>query len=259
MRQRIKTANGVTISYSNYGSGPPLVLVHGSFSDDVSNWELVKPLLETRFTISALARRGRGETSATMGHTVGDEARDVVALIERLGEPVFLLGHSYGGLCSLFAAALIPERIRKLVLYEPPRPGLLSPDVAARVEKFGARGAWDDVAVTFFRDGLRVPAEAIEQLRAANLWAPILDDAPASFGDLIAHKQYVFQPERLQHIDCPVLLQVGSESPRDLFLTDALAACLPQARIETLQGQAHEGMTTAPEMYADSVIRFLLD
>jgi hypothetical protein len=50
---------------------------------------------------------------------------------------------------------------------------------------------------------------------------------------------------------------VGSESPRDLYVTDALAAVLPRAEIETLAGQAHEGMTTAPELYAEATMRFL--
>jgi hypothetical protein len=62
---------------------------------------------------------------------------------------------------------------------------------------------------------------------------------------------------RFSHLELPVL-QIGSDSPRDLYATDALAAVLPDARIEPLPGQAHEGMTTAPGMYADSVIRFLL-
>jgi hypothetical protein len=55
----------------------------------------------------------------------------------------------------------------------------------------------------------------------------------------------------------PVLLQIGSESSRDLYVTDALAAVLPDARVEELPGQAHEGMTTAPKMYAEAVFRFL--
>ena len=54
------------------------------------------------------------------------------------------------------------------------------------------------------------------------------------------------------------MLQTGSESPRELFATDVLAAALPDARILELPGQAHEGMTTAPQMYAESVSRFLL-
>jgi pimeloyl-ACP methyl ester carboxylesterase len=258
MRQRIKTPNGVTVSYSKYGSGAPLVLVHGGFSDDVTNWEFVKPLLEDRFTIYAIARRGRGETDATEGHSLGDEANDVAAIIESLGEPAFLLGHSYGAQCSLAAAALIPMRIRKLILYEPPSPRLLSSEAVACLEQFATAGAWSDLAFTFFKDSLQVPIEILEPLRASDLWPPIVSDAKASLGDLRAVSRYDFKPERFQRIDLPVLLQVGSESPRHLYVTDALSAHLPHSRIETLDGQAHEGMTTAPEMYAAAVTRFLL-
>lgn len=56
----------------------------------------------------------------------------------------------------------------------------------------------------------------------------------------------------------PFLLQIGSDSPRHLYITDALAAVLPDVRIEELPGQAHEGMTTAPDLYAEAVTRFLL-
>jgi pimeloyl-ACP methyl ester carboxylesterase len=55
----------------------------------------------------------------------------------------------------------------------------------------------------------------------------------------------------------PVLLQTGSESPRHLHVTDALAAVLSDARVGILDGQAHEGMTTAPEQYAAAILRFL--
>lgn len=56
----------------------------------------------------------------------------------------------------------------------------------------------------------------------------------------------------------PVLLQIGTESPRHLFVTDALGAVLPAASIQELKGQAHEAMTSAPKMYAEAVTRFLL-
>jgi ribosomal protein S18 acetylase RimI-like enzyme len=55
-----------------------------------------------------------------------------------------------------------------------------------------------------------------------------------------------------------VLLQIGTESPRHLYATDAIAAVLPDVCIEALPGQAHEGMTTAPNLYAEAVSRFLL-
>jgi pimeloyl-ACP methyl ester carboxylesterase len=257
MRQRIKTLNGITVSFSTYGRGPTLVLVHGGFSDDVTNWEFVKPLLEDRFTICAIARRGRGETDATEGHSLEDEARDVAAVITTFHEPVFLLGHSYGAQCGLAAAALVPDRVRKLILYEPPWPGVIQPDARVCLEELAAKADWDEIAFSFFKDSLHVPVGELEQLRATDLWPPIVADARASLGDLRAIGRYEFKVERFKGLNCPVLLQTGSESRRDLYVTDALAACLPDSRIETLDGQAHEGMTTAPEMYATSVIRFL--
>ena len=56
----------------------------------------------------------------------------------------------------------------------------------------------------------------------------------------------------------PVLLLIGSESPRELYVTDALAAVLPDARIHALVGQAHEGMTTDPAQFVEVITDFLL-
>jgi pimeloyl-ACP methyl ester carboxylesterase len=81
---------------------------------------------------------------------------------------------------------------------------------------------------------------------------------PASLRDLRAICAYRFDPARFKGLDIPVLLQIGSESPRDLYVTDALAAILPDVHIDTLAGQAHEAMTTAPELYAQATMRFLL-
>jgi pimeloyl-ACP methyl ester carboxylesterase len=155
--QRITTPSGVTISYETYGTGPPLVLVHGGFGDHNTTWQEVKPLLKDRFSVYAVARRGRGESSATEGHSFEDEAADVAAVLRQVGEPAFLLGHSGGALCALGAAALHPAGVCKLVLYEPPYPHVIPPDVLARVEAFAARGLGRGRADVHAR---RVPATA---------------------------------------------------------------------------------------------------
>jgi pimeloyl-ACP methyl ester carboxylesterase len=256
--QRLTSPAGATVSYEQYGSGPPLVLVHGAFSDHKTNWEFVRPLFEEQFTIYAIARRGRGETDATVGHSLEDESLDVVALIQSIGEPVFLLGHSYGAQTALAAAAQIPDRVRKLVLYEAAWPHIVSKEGLERLEELAQAGDWEGFAVTFFRDTLFVPVEELDALRATELWPPIIADAEASLGDLRALSRYDFLAERFRELQVPVMLQIGTESPRDLYVTDALAAVLSDVRIEALPGQAHEGMTTAPEMYAEAVSRFLL-
>jgi pimeloyl-ACP methyl ester carboxylesterase len=256
--QRLISPGRVTVSYEQYGSGPPLVLVHGGFSDHKTNWQFVRPLFEKQFTVYAISRRGRGETDVTEGHRLEDESRDVMAVVRSVGEPVFLLGHSYGAQTALAAAAEIPHSVRKLVLYEPPWPRTIGKADLARLEELAQAGDWEGFSVTFFHDQLSVPMQELDALRATELWAPIIADAKASLGDLQALSRYDFKAERFRDLRVPVLLQSGTESPRHLYVTDALAAVLPDVRIEELPGQAHEGMTTAPRLYAEAVARFLL-
>lgn len=258
MRHTVQSKGGARVSYSRKGSGPPLLLVHGGFSDDVTNWEFVQPLLQRQFTVYAVARRGRNGTDATEGHSLEQEVLDVLAVMEEIREQVFLLGHSYGAQCALAAAAQAPERVRKLVLYEPPWPNTVPTAVYQRLEDFAASGQWDEMASAFFLDALRVPAPEIEALRSSDLWPPIVADAKASLQDLRALRRYEFVADRYRSLNMPVLLQTGSESPKDLYVTTALEAAIPDVQVEVLAGQAHEGMTTAPELYAESVARFLL-
>jgi pimeloyl-ACP methyl ester carboxylesterase len=254
----MRSPAGVTISYERFGKGPPLVMVHGAFSDHRTNWEFVAPLLGAQFTVYAIARRGRGLTSATEGHSIADEAADLIALIRSIGGLVHLLGHSYGAHVALDAAAQMPAPVRKLVLYEAPWPHLMDDTTLARLEPFAKGGDWDGFAVTFFRDVLTVPVSELDALRASDLWPPIVNDAKASLGDMRALNRYRFDAERFRGLSMPVLLQTGSESPCGLYVTDALVGVLPDAHVAELAGQAHEGMTTAPDQYAAVVRAFLL-
>jgi pimeloyl-ACP methyl ester carboxylesterase len=256
--RHVRSSSGALVSYDAYGSGPPLVLVHGAFSDHHTNWEFVRPLLGRCFTIYAVARRGRGQTDVTTGHSLEDEAHDVVSLIREIDEPVFLLGHSYGGHVALLAAAAVAIHVRKLVVYEPADPRIFGPGMS-RLEPFARAGDWDGFALTFFRDLVCVPVHEIEAVRASPLWAPIVTDGPASLNDLRALSRYEFRADRFRTLPMPVTLQIGTESPRQLYVTDALAPVVPDVAIQELPGQAHEGMTTAPEMYTRAVVRALLE
>ena len=250
-------ATGSRVSYTVDGSGPPVVLVHGAFSDHESNWAWISPELRRHARVHAVARRGRGATDATRGHALEDEAHDVLAVIRAVGEPVTLVGHSYGAHCALLAAAREPSRVRKLVLYEPPWPRLVGPDALAALRTLADAGAWDQLAYAFFANVLQVPSEDLDALRASKDWPPIVADAPASIEDVRALSAHDFDARRFHDLRVPVLLQVGSESPREFYVTDALATVLPDVRTETLAGQAHEGMTTAPSQYLASILGFM--
>lgn len=249
---------GTRISVETYGSGPPLVLVHGAFSDQRSNWEFVAPMLSRQFTVHAVARRGRGQTDRTTGHRLEDEAQDVAAVVRSIDEPVFLLGHSYGAQVALAAALEVPDRLRKLVLYEAPWPNAIDAQAMATLEALARVGDWERFALSFFGDLLAVPAAELHALRASELWPPIVTDAKATLEDLRALTRYGLDIERFSALRMPVLLQIGGESPRAPYVTDALAAVLPDVCVEALPGQAHEGMTTAPALFCERVSRFLM-
>ena len=246
---------GEALSYEKSGQGVPLVLVHGSFSDHDTNWALLRPALEAHFTLYAVARRGRGQT--TCGPTLLAEANDLAAFLVSLAEPVHLLGHSYGAQVALHAAAIAPSAIRKLVLYEPPWPHTTSAPVLARLQQRAAGSDWDGLAQDFFSQVLGLEPDEIAGLRSSDAWPFIVSDAEASLGDIMALCNHRFDPAAFRHLPVPVLLQVGTESPRDFFATDALAANLPRVEIQDLPGQGHEAMNTAPQLYAEETARFL--
>ena len=107
-------------------------------------------------------------------------------VIQSIGEPVFLLGHSYSAQIALATAAKVPDRVRKLVLYEPAWPRVVGTEALTRLEELAQAGDCEGFAVTFFRDRLAVPVEELDELRATEVWPPIIADAKASLGDLRA-------------------------------------------------------------------------
>jgi pimeloyl-ACP methyl ester carboxylesterase len=100
--------------------GPPLVLLHGvvrQWTDFAPLW----PALSARWSIYAVDFRGHGGSDrAGTGYRVVDYVGDIVALLDRFDEPAAIYGHSLGAMVALAAAAARPDRMRALVLEDPP-------------------------------------------------------------------------------------------------------------------------------------------
>src|SRR5215470_16425578 len=116
--QTITSRDGTAIAFVRSGAGPALVLVHGTTADH-TRWKPLLPRLETHFTVYAVDRRGRGGSGDAPDYSIEREFDDIAAVVDAIGEPVLLLGHSYGAVCSL-EASLRTQHVSKLVLYEPP-------------------------------------------------------------------------------------------------------------------------------------------
>jgi pimeloyl-ACP methyl ester carboxylesterase len=108
--------NGIQLYHEVYGSGEPLVLIHGGLTtiDEMQGW--VQPLAETRLVI-AVEMQGHGRTADINRpmnfETMGD---DIAALLDHLNIPkADLVGHSFGGACAIRAAIQNPDKVRRLV------------------------------------------------------------------------------------------------------------------------------------------------
>ncbi|MFD0346686.1 alpha/beta fold hydrolase [Kitasatospora aburaviensis] len=121
--------NGVSLYYEARGSGPGVVLVHGSWSD-ADSWARVVPGLAEQAAVVAYDRRGhsRSEDLLTQG-SVYEDAADLAGLIEGLGlAPAFVCGDSYGSLVTLRLAAARPDLLRGVAVHEPPGTSMLLAD-----------------------------------------------------------------------------------------------------------------------------------
>jgi len=92
-----------------------VVLVHGSVVGADVTWRKQKPLAE-HWTLCTPNRPGFG-ASPTLGR--GDFEAEAPLIAELLGDGAHLVGHSYGAVIALFAAALRPEAVRSLTVSEP--------------------------------------------------------------------------------------------------------------------------------------------
>lgn len=124
-------ANGLRFAYFEDGSGPRVLMLHG-FPDAAHTWDYLRPrIAEKGYRAVAPFMRGyhpsaipdRGADQGTLSH-------DAVALIEALGaRDAIVIGHDWGGLAAYGAAALDPDRVRRLFVIGLPHPAAIKPSL----------------------------------------------------------------------------------------------------------------------------------
>lgn len=258
IQEKVTSQDGTPIAYWRSGEGPPLVLVHGT-SADHSRWAPVLPAFEQRYTVYAIDRRGRGGSGDSDDYALEREFEDVAAVVDSLGEPVNLLGHSHGGLCAL-EAALLSSNLRALVLYEPPidvGAELLSPEVIERLETLLQAGDRDEAVATMARQIAGQPPEVVAYMRSQPAWQARVAAAHTIPRELGASRTYRFDPDRFRDLAVPTLLLNGSESaPGFRMAEEAVDEALPDSRIVVMPGQGHGAMDTGTDLFTAEVLRF---
>ena len=247
-------ADGAPLGYWTRGHGAPVLLVHGSVSDHTV-WRPLLPALERRFTVHAMNRRGRPGSAPLLDGDLEREFRDVACVVEALDAPAHVIGHSFGGLCAL-GAALHTERIRSLVLYEPPPP---SPEVRGlerSIRELVDAGRTVDALESFLREG--PGGRDLERLRRSEFWDMMRESTPTLPNEIAALGSASFDPQRFEALEVPIRFLVGTESPSYLrVVSDAVAALRPRAEVVEMPGEGHFTNLLDPDRFLAEVLPFL--
>ena len=176
--ERRTAVRPTSLFVDSWGSGAPVVLVHGSLATGAEEWQAQRPLADEGFRLLVPDRRGYGQSPGADGEDFLRDADDIIAL---MGDGAHLVGHSYGGLGVLFAAARRPEATLSLALLEPATFALGQHHPAGRALVDEVRALWDqdlpdeDWVMRFLKAvGSDPEALSPELLAAALPLAPVL-------------------------------------------------------------------------------------
>jgi pimeloyl-ACP methyl ester carboxylesterase len=183
----VHSKDGTHIAFDQVGQGPVLVLVG---SATTTRWDQtgLAAALAAHFTAFAYDRRGRGDSGDTAPYAVEREVEDIEALINEARGTAFVFGHSSGAVLALEAARLLPAKIAKLAVYEPPfiiddSRSPAPPNFAQHLSELVLSGRRGEAVEAFMRL-VGTPAEMVAQMRQSPMWPRLEAIAPTLVYDM---------------------------------------------------------------------------
>jgi pimeloyl-ACP methyl ester carboxylesterase len=268
--QTIPSKDGTAIAFDRFGEGPALIMVTGALatrSDVIASTQTsAGASLSQHFTVFAYDRRGRGESGDTQPYAAEREVEDINALITEAGGAAYVFGHSSGAVLALEAARLLPARIAKLAVYEPPfiidasRPPA-PPNYLARLKELTSSGRRGEAVAYFMTTVVGVPAEEVAKMRNAPMWPALEASAHTLVYDgLIMGDSMHGTPLSSQHwaaVTVPTLVMDGGASPEFMHHgAEVLVNTLPHAQHRRFPGQGHGA---ANEVLVPALVAFFKD
>jgi pimeloyl-ACP methyl ester carboxylesterase len=237
------------IDYDEGGAGPTLVLVPGSCSTGAA-WRPTIAALNGQFRYVTTSLPGYGGTAERRppgDASIGYLAEALESVIRAAGEPVHLVGHSFGGLVSLAVALRKRVRLASIAMLEPPGIELLLE--TGEHEHYRAFGRMSEAYVAAFSGGERdAIAAMIDFYGGAGTFASwpqrVRDYAVATTAvnitDWSSAYGLALSAEMLSAVDIPALVVCGAEShPAMRRLCALIGACIGHASLATVEGAAH--------------------
>lgn len=246
--RKVISKDGTPIAFDQSGQGPAIILVAGALGTRCDATSLAA-VLAPHFTVFAYDRRGRGESGDTAPYAVEREVEDIEALINEAGGSAFVFGHSSGAVLALEAARLLPTKVAKLAVYEPPfivddsRPPVPEDYVEHLIELVSA-GRRGEAVAYFMTDAVGVPAEMVAQMRESPMWPGLEAVAHTlAYDGIIMADTMRGKPlprDKWTSVAVSTLVMDGGASP--VFMhhgAQELVSILPNAQRRTLEGQGH--------------------
>lgn len=254
--QTVISKDGTQIVYEKRGNGPVLILTLGALNKRGSGKKLAQQLTD-HFTVVSYDRRGRGDSTDTLPYKTEKEVEDLAALIEALGENVFIYGHSSGAVLALLAAEELKDKVSGLALYELPydsdeQAQKVAKEYRTTLKHLLAEGKSGE-AVTSFIKPFGVTDKQIAAMQRMPLWKGLTDMAHTLVYDTVELMEQ-YPKMVIRDIKVPVLVMYGTSSPAFMAETaEQLAHTLPHATLLPLDGQNHD---VKAEVLAPHLITF---
>ena len=105
------------LSYTEFGdpAAPPLMIVHGLYGSG-RNWGVIAKRLSDAARVITIDLRNHGHSPRTETHSYPDLAQDIAEVIEALGAPMQIVGHSMGGKAVMTLALTQPALLNRVVV-----------------------------------------------------------------------------------------------------------------------------------------------
>ena len=244
------TVNDLSLTYLERGSGPTIILIHGSVSD-YREWQKQIGPLAQHYRVVAYSRRfhwPNARPGKDADARVERQVDDLAALVRTLGStPSHIIGHSFGGAVALNFALRYPELVRTLVLIEPAVSSVLA-DTPENREATKEGQAIRAKLKEAFDSG---DAQRIVRTYAEHVAPGEFDKATTEFREMLTANVQAFQLDftsprpvlscdDAQRVSVPVLVLSGDRSPLGLQrISEATANCIPKARLIKIRGATH--------------------
>ena len=227
--------NGLHLYYETYGSGAPLVLLHGGMLTIDLNFESLIPTLAQAHTVIGVEMQGHGRTANIDREiTYANLATDIVALLDHLGiERAAVLGHSMGGGVALELAVNHPDRVSAIV------------PISASVSKDGMHPDLLDPS-TFETSSIMPTAQDFADFKGAY---ERLSPHPEQFDAFLMSLSGMdsdfagWTDEQLAGISCPVLIEQGDNDFTTVPHAGVMLAKIPNSTLAVIPATTHMQVT----------------